>query len=306
MAKLRGPAGEQSVRARTLVNAAGPWAAELFDRLAGAKRRSRIRLVKGSHIVLPQLYDGNYAFILQNPDGRVVFAIPFEKEFTLVGTTEVACDGPSDHPAIGDEETDYLLDTIDRSFIRRVSREDIVWSYSGLRALIDDGSSNSSRITRDYLLEIDEEGAPLLSVFGGKLTTYRRLAERATGKIARFLRGTGGAWTGRAFLPGGVIPDLDLERYSSGLAGRFSALPPELIARLSRTYGTRTERLLDGIRTLADLGEHFGSGLHAREVDYLVANEWARTAEDILFRRTKLGLQLGREARQRLSAYLAR
>ena len=306
MAKLRGPAGEQSVRARALVNAAGSWAAELFDRLGGAKRRSRIRLVKGSHIVLPQLYDGNYAFILQNPDGRVVFAIPFEKEFTLVGTTEVACDGPSDHPAIGDEETDYLLDTIDRSFIRRVSREDIVWSYSGLRALIDDGSSNSSRITRDYLLEIDEEGAPLLSVFGGKLTTYRRLAERATDKIARFLRGTGGAWTGRAFLPGGVIPDLDLERYSSGLAGRFSALPPELIARLSRTYGTRTERLLDGIRTLADLGEHFGSGLHAREVDYLVANEWARTAEDILFRRTKLGLQLGREARQRLSAYLAR
>ncbi|HJR83302.1 MAG TPA: glycerol-3-phosphate dehydrogenase, partial [Sphingomicrobium sp.] len=305
-AQLRGPAGGQSVRARVLVNAAGAWAAKLFDRLASAKRRRSIRLLKGSHIVIPRLYAGDHAFILQNPDGRVVFAIPFEEKFTFVGTTEVPCNGPLDHPRISDEEFDYLCDTVGRNFRRTISRDDVIWSYSGLRALVDDGSSNPSRVTRDYVVELDANGAPLLSVFGGKLTTYRRLAERAVDRIGEFLPTTSGAWTGRAFLPGGVITDGDLQRYSRRLFEEYEALPPELLSRLVRTYGTRTERLLESVRTVADLGEPFGAGLYAREVDYLVANEWARTAEDILFRRTKLCLHLDREAAERLAAYLAR
>ena len=305
-AQLRGPTGDQSVRARALVNAAGPWAAVLFDRVAGAKRRRTIRLVKGSHIVVPRLYEGDHAFVLQNADRRVVFAIPFEAKFTLVGTTEVPCDKPLDHPAIGDAEVDYLLATVGRTFSRTVSSGDVVWSYSGLRALVDDGASDPSRVTRDYVLELDVNGAPLLSVLGGKLTTYRRLAERAWDRLTQYLPDATGAWTGRAFLPGGVIPDGDLEAYWRGLDGQYAALPPELLPRLVRTYGTRAERLLEGVRAVADLGEHFGAGLYAREVDYLVANEWARTAEDILFRRTKLGLHLERDAANRLAAYLAR
>ena len=298
--------GDRSVRARVLVNAAGPWVAELYHRLAGVKRRCNARLVKGSHIVVPRLYDGDHAFILQNGDGRVVFAIPFEGEFTLVGTTDVVWTGAPDKPAISDDEVGYLLETVDRNFSRTVGRDDIAWSYSGLRALVDDGSPDPSRVTRDYVLQLDEEGAPLLSVFGGKLTTYRRLAERAVDGIARFFPGASGAWTGRAFLPGGVIPRGDLGAYSRGLAERYEAIPAQVVSRLTRTYGTRTERLLDGVQTLADLGEHFGVGLHAREVDYLGANEWARTAEDVLFRRTKLGLHVPPETAERLTDYMAR
>lgn len=297
---------DRSVRARILVNAAGPWVASLFDRLTGAQRRRSIRLVKGSHIVVPQLYDGDHALILQNTDGRVVFAIPFEERFTLVGTTEVEWQGPAAEPAISDEEVTYLLAVVDRHFSRNVGREDLVWSYSGVRALIDDGSSNASRMTRDYVLELDDDGAPLLSVFGGKLTTYRRLAERAMDRIARFLPGTGGAWTEGAFLPGGDFPRRDLQAYARSLAEKFPALDPALLSRLSNAYGTRTERLLEGVRTSEDLGEHFGGGLQAREVDYLVANEWAQTAEDILFRRSKLGLHVDSSATGRLTFYLAR
>jgi glycerol-3-phosphate dehydrogenase len=274
--------------------------------VADVKPRRSIRLVKGSHIVVPRLYDGDHAFVLQNADRRVVFAIPFEAKFTLVGTTEVPCDKPLDHPAIGDAEVDYLLATVGRTFSRTVSSGDVVWSYSGLRALVDDGASDPSRMTRDYVLELDVNGAPLLSVFGGKLTTYRRLAERALDRLTQYLPNATGAWTGRAFLPGGVIPGSDLEAYSRHLAEQYAALPPELLSRLVRTYGTRAERLLEGVRTVADLGEHFGAGLYAREVDYLVASEWARNAKDILFRRTKLGLHLESDAANRLSAYLAR
>ena len=298
--------GQRTVRARVLVNAAGPWVAELFERLAGVQRRRGVRLVKGSHILVPRLYEGGHAFILQNPDGRVVFAIPFEKECTLVGTTEVACEEPVADPKIGDDETAYLLDVIGRNFIRTIKRHDIIWSYSGIRALLDDGSTNPSGVTRDYVLELDDVGAPLLSVIGGKLTTYRRLAERALDRIARFFPGASGAWTERAFLPGGVIPRLDLQGYAHGLAERFLGLPPELLSRLANAYGTRTDRLLEGVRTIEDLGEHFGGGLHAREVDYLVANEWAQTAEDILFRRSKLGLHVDAETTDRLTRYLAR
>jgi len=305
-ARLRGTSGERTVRARALVNAAGPWAAELFDRLSGVQRHRSIRLVKGSHVVLRKLYPGEHAFILQNQDGRVVFAIPFEGEFTLVGTTDVEWNGSPGEAEISEEEIDYLLGTIGRNFGASATRRDIVWSYSGVRGLVEDGSSNVSRVTRDYVLDLDgREDAPLLSVFGGKLTTYRSLAERALDRLASHFPCAGGAWTDRAALPGGDVPDLDLRSYARALSERHGQLSPDLLHRLARTYGTRVERLLEGVRSSVDLGEDFGAGLHAREVDYLVANEWARTAKDILFRRTKLGLRVSQGGIDRLNAYLA-
>ncbi len=300
-ARLSGEDGEKVIRARVLVNAAGPWAAELFHRLPGTRSDRNLRLVKGSHIILPRLYPGEHAFILQNPDGRVVFAIPFEDAFTLVGTTDVAWSGPADRPEISAGEVDYLLETVGRTFAASAKRSDIAWTYSGVRGLVADGNSNVSRVTRDYVLDLDRSGAPLFSVFGGKLTTYRSLAERVLDRIAPATS----AWTAGSVLPGGDIAGLDLQRYADGLEEGYPQLPQVVLRRLARTYGTRSARLLQGVEAIADLGEDFGAGLFAREVDYLTANEWARTAEDILFRRTKLGLHISPDGVARLSSYLA-
>jgi glycerol-3-phosphate dehydrogenase len=305
-ATLRGAAGERTVSARALVNAAGPWAAQLFDRLSGVHRRRNIRLVKGSHIIVPRLYPGEHAFLLQNPDRRVVFAIPFEEHFTLLGTTDVDWTGPPAEPIVSEAEIDYLLATVARYFTADVSQDDIVWRYSGIRSLYDDGEADPSRVTRDYGIEVDASAgeAPLLSVFGGNITTYRRLAEKAVERLAAFVAIEHGGWTEQAVLPGGDFPNLDLEGYARRLSERFAALPSELSARLVPTYGTRTERLLDGVRSISDLGEHFSGGLYAREVDYLVSHEWARSAEDVLFRRTKLGLRATQQTKDRLTAYI--
>jgi glycerol-3-phosphate dehydrogenase len=303
-ASLRGPDGEYQVGARALVNAGGPWAGQLFERIAGVRSRYRVRLVKGSHIVLPRLYPGEHAFLLQNDDGRVVFAIPFEESFTLVGTTDVEWPGPPAPPDVSEDEVDYLLSVVGRYFTAKLSRGDVVWRFSGLRSLVDDGSSVPSEVTRDYALDLDEAGAPLLSVIGGKITTYRRIAEQALDRLAPFFPSASGRWTERATLPGGDIPGRDLNGYARKLAGIYPALPAELIDRLVHTYGMRTQELLGDVRSIADLGEHFGAGLHQREVDYLVAREWARSAEDVLFRRTKLGLHLEAAPAARLAAYL--
>ena len=270
----------------------------------GFGKNAAIRLVKGSHIVLPRLYPGKHAFLLQHRDGRVVFAIPYEGAFTLVGTTDVDCTGPADEPAISEAETDYLLATVRETFAARISPADIVWSYSGIRTLVDDGTADPSKACRDYALDLDANGPPLISVFGGKLTTYRRLAEQTLDRLARHFTKATRAWTDGAVLPGGDIPMLEPERFERGLVDANSGLPEDLLVRLARTYGSRTERLLVGALSIADLGEHFGAGLYAREVDYLVAKEWARTAEDILFRRTKLGLHVPPDAADRLNAYL--
>ena len=304
LVRLRSAGGERSVRARVLVNAAGPWASEMFGRIAGVRPRQMLRLVKGSHIVVPRLYPGEHAFLLQNPDGRVVFAIPFEDRFTLIGTTDVECHGPLDAPTISDEEVRYLLGAAARYFTAPVSESDVVWSYSGIRALCDDGAANPSDVSRDYVVELDSSGPPLLSVFGGKITTYRRLSERALLKLAPFFPAMRPPWTETAVLPGGDIPELDVERFAAALAARYPALPAALVQRLSASYGTRAERLLDGVCALSDLGEDFGGGLYSREVDHLVAEEWARTADDVLFRRTKLGLHLPKEAADRLARYM--
>jgi len=303
VASIRDPAGEHQVRARVLINAAGPWVGELFDRLGGVRPSRRVRLVKGSHIVLPRLYPGEHAYVIQNPDRRVVFAIPFETDFTLIGTTESTWNEPPAKPCIEPHETIYLLETVARTFAQPVSASDIRWTYSGIRPLVDDGAKSASTVTRDYALDLDESGAALLSIFGGKITTYRRLAERALQRLAHVFPNLKEPWTDRVALPGGEFAG-DFEDYRASLLRRYPALPAPLLQRLAGSYGNRAERLLSDARTMADLGELFGSDLTQREVDYLIAEEWAQSAEDILFRRSKLGLHVPDGTAERLDAYV--
>ncbi|MBB6504935.1 glycerol-3-phosphate dehydrogenase [Sphingomonas endophytica] len=299
--------GERTVRARALVNAAGPWVAEVLGKVPDARRDRGVRLVKGSHIVVPRLYDGAHAFLLQNPDRRVVFAIPYEQQYTLVGTTDEAWQGEPGRATIDAAETAYLLDTIDRYFERPVAPTEIVWSYSGIRPLYDDHAASASAVTRDYVLDLDtgEDDAPMLSIFGGKITTYRKLAEHALQELARFFPAAGPAWTAGAALPGGDLPDGDFDRYLATLGQRYPAFPAPLLRRLARAYGTWVERLLADAQSPADLGEVLGGGLFGREVDYLRTVEWARSAEDILYRRSKLGLHVPAGTAARVDRYLA-
>ena len=301
-ATVRGATGEERVQARVLINAAGPWVADLLQRVNVASNR-RIRLVKGSHIVVPRLYDGDHAFLIQNPDRRIVFAIPFEKDFTLVGTTDSFWNGEPGNPEIDEAEADYLLDAVRRTFAKPIERSNIAWTYSGIRPLFDDGSSTAATVTRDYVLDLDEQAAPVLSIFGGKLTTYRSLAEHALHRLAHLFPDAGGPWTDDAALPGG---DRNPAELLSTLESEFPRLPGALLRRMSRAYGTRAYRILAGAVTLDDLGPSLAGDLTAREVDYLVGVEWARTAEDLLFRRTKLGLHIDRSASGALDDYLER
>jgi glycerol-3-phosphate dehydrogenase len=296
---------ESEIRARAVVNAAGPFVADVLNGRLGLNTQRGVRLVKGSHIVVPRLYEGSHAYIFQNPDKRIVFAIPYERDFTLVGTTDVPHEEAPGRVAISPEEVAYLCETMGRFFTRPIAPADVVWTYSGVRPLFDDGSTNASQVTRDYVFDLDAPGgrAPVLSIFGGKITTFRRLAEHAMEDLARFFPGMGGAWTGTSPLPGGDIADFDA--YLADLKRRRPFLGDLLAYRLARAYGTRVEGLLGDAASMADLGEDFGAGLTAREVDYLAASEWARTAEDVLWRRTKLGLHLPPGAAERVEAYLA-
>jgi glycerol-3-phosphate dehydrogenase len=298
-ATLLGPQGQKRVAARVLVNAAGPWVTDLLRRIHVESRR-HVRLVKGSHIVLPRLYAGNHAFLIQNSDRRVAFAIPFERDFTLVGTTDSFWDAEPGSPRIDDAEIDYLLDVVDRTFARPVGRDNIVWTYSGIRPLFDDGSRNAARVTRDYSLELDLQGAPVLSIFGGKLTTYRRLAEQVLHRLHPIFPDAGEPWTASLPLPGGDLPEGGSASLLAALRTEFPAVPPALLDRLARTYGTRARQILSA----GELGPIIAGDLTEREARYLVEHEWARTAEDILFRRTKLGLHLPPAAASRLEELL--
>ncbi len=293
--ELLHPDGQRStIEARTLVNAAGPWVTRVLNQTLGLNSGKQVRLIKGSHIVLPRLHPGPEAFILQNTDRRIIFAIPYEGLYTLVGTTDVAFDGDPARVAIDPAETSYLLDVVNRHFRRQMSAADIVWSYAGVRPLYDDASENASAVTRDYVLDLDAgPGRPaLLSIFGGKITTFRKLAEHAMERLAPHLPAGGKPWTDSVPLPGGDMPDGDFGAFLAGFRARFPFLPPELSLRLARAYGTRADRLLEGCQGMPDLGMCFGGDLHRREVDYLTREEWAETAEDILWRRSKLGLHV--------------
>lgn len=294
------------VRAKVLVNAAGPWVADVLNHRLGLNTSKGVRLVKGSHIVVPRLYEGTQAYILQNPDKRIIFAIPYQDDLTLIGTTDVPYTGAPQDVAISDDETDYLISSINHWFKREISRSDIVWDYSGVRPLFDDGSINASAVTRDYVFDIDapEGQAPLLSVFGGKLTTYRKLAEHVMRDLAPHIPGLKPAWTAEGTLPGGDIPDGDADRYAADLLKRKPFLGADRARRLVHTYGTRVEAIAGGARSAEDLGRDFGGGLTEAELRYLKSAEWARTARDVLWRRTKLGLKLPKEAAAEIDAFL--
>jgi glycerol-3-phosphate dehydrogenase len=298
--------GRLQRRARGLVNAAGPWVSRFLVEGLHLESASRIRLVKGSHIVVPRLYAGEHPYILQNDDRRIVFVIPYEGRFSLIGTTDIAYEGDPREVRIDEAEIAYLCRVVNRYFEREITPAEIVWSYSGVRPLFDDAAANPSAVTRDYVFDLDagEGKPPLLSVFGGKLTTYRKLAEHAMGKLGPALSTRAGPWTGKAVLPGGDLEDADFERFDADLARRHPWLPAATRRRMGRAYGSRVSRILGGARSQADLGADLGAGLSEAELDYLVAEEWARTTEDVLWRRTKIGLHTGPETAARVEQRL--
>ena len=292
--------------ARILVNAGGPWVTEVLHRCGLSEVKAELRLVKGSHIVVPRLYDGAQAYLLQNDDRRVVFVLPFEQAFTLIGTTDIPYAGEPGRVAIDAAETAYLCRAVSGWLARPVTPAAVVWSYAGVRPLYDDHAKNAAAVTRDYVFNLDAAGAPVLSVFGGKITTYRRLAEHALERLGKFLPGAGGPWTEAAPLPGGDLPLGGAPALAAAMLEERPWLAAATAARLARSYGSEALRLLDGVAGPADLGRDFGAGLSAREVDWLTAEEWAVSAEDILWRRSKLGLHLAPQAVRALEEYLQR
>ncbi|HLD64995.1 MAG TPA: glycerol-3-phosphate dehydrogenase, partial [Pseudomonas sp.] len=294
-----------SIRARGLVNAAGPWVARFIKDDLKQQSPYGIRLIKGSHLIVPRLFEGEQAYILQNEDRRIVFAMPYLGRFTLIGTTDCEYQGDPAQVSISDAETDYLLGVVNAHFKQQLSRTDILHTYAGVRPLCDDESDEPSAITRDYTLALSGQPgeAPLLSVFGGKLTTYRKLAESALLQLAPFYKQMQPSWTASAPLPGGEQMESP-EALSEALVARLGWLPISLAQRWACTYGSRIWSLLEGVSQAADLGEHLGSGLYAREVEYLRQEEWALKAADILWRRTKLGLFMTPLQQARLDQYL--
>lgn len=300
--------GRRTVTARALVNAAGPWAGQVLHQRVGADRAPSLRLVKGSHIVVPKLYDHDHAYIFQNRDGRIVFAIPYEQHYTLIGTTDQDIDGTLDRVEISPAETAYLCAAANDYFRTKLTAADLRWSYAGVRPLYDDARASASAVTRDYVLDLDRPavGAPaLLTVFGGKLTTYRRLAEQAMQKLAPVLGCTAAGWTATAPLPGGDMPQADFDRYLATLRAAHPWLAPGLAWRLARNYGTRADRILDGATGPADLGTDFGGTVTEAELRYLVAEEWVTSADDVLWRRSRLGLHVPDGTAARIDAWLA-
>jgi glycerol-3-phosphate dehydrogenase len=299
-----------ALSARALVNAAGPWAAQFLAEHAHVPQKKTLRLVKGSHIVVRKLFDHDHAYIFQNPDKRIIFGIPFQGEFTLIGTTDVEHRGPIGQAHIDASEVAYLCEQASRYFERPVVPADVVWSYAGVRALLDDGSGDASAVTRDYFLDLDIAQAPLLTVWGGKLTAFRKLAEEAVDLLAAPIGLTQPAWTAHASLPGGDLsawigaaqrPDTDFMRFVQALSLRYPQWPEALRLRLARGYGARVELLLAG----GGLGAEVAPGLFEAELRYLHAHEWACTADDVLWRRTKLGLHLNAAERAAVAAWCA-
>ncbi|WP_062366549.1 glycerol-3-phosphate dehydrogenase [Variovorax paradoxus] len=314
--------GIRAVRARAVVNAAGPWAESFLRGVAQSAKGEplatrHLRLVKGSHIVVPRLFEHDHAYIFQNPDKRIIFAIPYQDEFTLIGTTDIELNGDDPGAArIAEEEIAYLCMQASRYFDKPVKPADVVWTYSGVRPLLDDASGDPSAVTRDYMLESNTTAAPLLSVWGGKITTFRKLAEDAADEVGKMLGQSSAQrppWTDGAFLAGGDLsawigaatrPDDDFERFVAAVQARHAWLDAKLARRLARAYGTRVAELLGDAKSMEDMGEAVAPGLHERELRFLQENEWAVSADDVLWRRSKLGLRYTAEERRQVAAWL--
>ncbi len=284
------------VRAGAIANAAGPWVSELLQGALGRGATHSVRLVKGSHIVTRRLFEHDHAYIFQNPDKRIIFAIPYEHDYTLIGTTDIEYRDDPAQVAINADETQYLCDSINRYFKQQIAPADVCWTYSGVRPLLEEeGADNPSAVTRDYRLELDAPSgeAPLLSVFGGKITTFRKLAEEAVNDLTRALDMPAPAWTEGATLPGGDIANANFERFAAQFQQQHPWLPADLARRYARAYGTRAARIVGNARSAGELGRAFAPGLHEAELRYLRDAEWARSAHDVLWRRSKLGLHLG-------------
>lgn len=303
--------GNIRVNARYVVNAAGPWTADLLHATLPKEGGGHLRLIKGSHIVVKRIFEHDNAYIFQHPDGRIVFAIPYERDFTLIGTTDLDYQGDVDQVAISADEIGYLCQLASHYFVHPIVPADVVWNFSGVRPLVEDGA-DAKAVTRDYRLEVDSDGPPMLSVFGGKITTFRKLAEEAVDLIAKSLDNRQGGWTHNACLPGGDLfgaeptnkSVLQFDAWVRTMQARYAWLPPLLVLRYARAYGTRIHTLLCDRTELVDMGEQIAPGLYATEVEYLRRYEWARTAQDILWRRSKLGLHLPPDTADVLQAWL--
>lgn len=309
--KMVGSDGEvQDVRCRALVNAAGPWVASFLANAVGANNGQEVRLVRGSHIVVPRLYAGNHAYILQASDKRVVFVLPFEGDFSMIGTTDVALDEETmsdiGTPEIDAGETAYLCDTVSQYFEKPVLPDDVIWSFSGVRPLVDDGSGDPSQNSRDYLLQMDapKEEAPLINVYGGKVTTARRLASAVMSRLSGHLVNMREPWTEEALLPGGEMDDFDY--FADELVEDYPTFEESWLRDIARRHGTHARALIGDARKPTDLGWHFGANLYAAEVDWMMAEEWAVEPEDILWRRTKCGLTMDVQGQASLRDYMSR
>jgi len=295
----------ESISARCLVNAAGPWVNRVIENASNVTSKRQVRLVKGSHIVVKKFWQGEHAYLIQNNDKRVIFINPYEGDNALIGTTDIPHNGNPDNAMIEATEIDYLLAAVNRYFLKQLTEKDIIDSFSGVRPLYDDKSENPSAVTRDYLFDVDsvQNQAPLLSIFGGKITTFRKLSEHALDKLTFFFPDMGKPWTLKSALPGGDINNSDFDSYVSDLSNQYPMLPGSLAYHYARLYGTRASHLLSGVNKLADLGTRFGECFYEKEARYLVEHEWARSSEDILKRRTKHGLHMSEVEIQAFSTW---
>ena len=295
----------ETVKAKTFVNASGPWVDDVLQKSLHVNNSKNVRLVRGSHIVVKKIYDGDKSYICQNKDGRIFFIIPYEDNFTLIGTTDIDHNKSADQVQISEQEKTYICESASSYLKQEITTKDIVWSYSGVRPLFDDGASMAQEATRDYVISAKEQNSSLIiNIFGGKITTYRRLSESILEKIEGFLGKRSNAWTQHSKLPGGDIEVASLSKFEEKIKDKYEFFPDALIKRLARSYGKITFDIFGSAKSIDSLGKNFGAGLYETEVNYLVKNEWARSSGDILFRRSKLGLIMPDSGKEMLDLFL--